>query len=136
MGRHSARKDKGDRMTRDERHRWLFAKMDGRRITFDQEGMPFRVMRSDAVFGGVAFLDGNRCRIRIVHKQNEEKGKRYEVRFPDKEWKRIGTGVEGEPIWSRDVPLEETTLVGYMEMTGYWKNGTGKCLFHPIGEST
>ena len=68
-------------MTRDERHRWLFANMDGRRITFGQRIMPFRVMRPNAEVGGVAFLDGNRCRIRIVHRQDAEKGKRYEVRF-------------------------------------------------------
>ena len=27
-------------MTRDERHRWLFANMDGWRIHFSQKGMP------------------------------------------------------------------------------------------------
>ena len=117
-------------MTRDERHRWLFAKMDGRRITFDQKGMPFRVMRPDAVFGGVAYLDNNRCRIRIVHRQDAEKGKRYEVRFPDKEWKQTGT--EEDSTWTNDVPLAETTLVGYMEITGNWKAGTGRCWFHPV----
>lgn len=122
-------------MTRDERHRWLFAKMDGRRITFGQKGMPFRVMRPDAVFRGVAFLDGNRCRIRIVHKQDAEKGKRYEVRFPDKEWRQVGTDDKGMPIWANDVPLEETTLVGYMEITGNWKAGEGRCWFHTIDKS-
>lgn len=120
-------------MTRDERHRWLFAKMDGRRITFDQKGMPFRVMRPDAVFGGVAYLDNNRCRIRIVHRQDAEKGKRYEVRFPDKEWKQTGT--EEDSTWTNDVPLAETTLVGYMEITGNWKAGTGRCWFHTIDKS-
>ena len=120
-------------MTRDERHRWLFAKMDGRRITFDQKGMPFRVMRPNAVFGGVAYLDNNRCRIRVVHRQDAEKGKRYEVRFPDKEWRQTGT--EENPTWTNDVPLAETTLVGYMEITGNWKAGEGRCWFHPIDKS-
>ena len=119
-------------MTRDERHRWLFAKMDGRRITFEQKGMPFRVMRPNEVFRGVAFLDNNRCRIRIVHNQEAEKGKRYEVRFPDKEWKLVGTDEEGKPIWTNEVQLEETTLVGYMEIKGNWKAGEGRCSFHPI----
>ena len=122
-------------MTRDERHRWLFANMDGRRISFKQQGMPFRVMRPDAVFGGVAFLDNNKCRIRIVHRQDAEKGKRYEVRFPDEEWKAIGVDAEGKTIWENKVSLEETTLVGYMEITGNWRNGDGKCIFHPLKNS-
>lgn len=122
-------------MTREERHRWLFAKMDGRRITFEQKGMPFRVMHPDAVFGGVAFLDGNRCRIRIIHRQDAEKEKRYEVRFPDKEWKQVGIDDEGKTIWDNNVSLEETALVGYMEITGNWKDGTGRCIFHPVGEN-
>lgn len=122
-------------MTRDERHRWLFAHMDGRRITFEQKGMPFRVMRPNAVFGGVVYIKDTKCRIRIVHKQDAEKGKRYEVRFPDKEWKKEYIDEELDPIWTNDVPLAETTLVGYMEITGNWKAGEGKCLFHPVEKS-
>ena len=120
-------------MTRDERHRWLFAHMDGRMITFEQKGMPFRVMRPDAIFGGTVSIKDTKCRIRIVHNHEEDKVKRYEVRFPDKEWKRIGFDDEGNEIWTSNVKLEETTLVGYMEITGNWKNREGKCIFHPIG---
>ena len=122
-------------MTRDERHRLLFAKMDGRRITFEQKGMPFRVMRPNAVFGGVAFMDNNRCRIRIVHNQDAENGKRYEVRFPDKEWKRCGVDEQGNIMWTNVVPLEDTTLVGYMELCGNWKKGEGRCYFHTLEKS-
>lgn len=120
-------------MTRDERHRWLFAKMDGRRITFEQKGMPFRVMRPNAVVGCDVYIKDTKCRVRIVHKKEAENGKRYEIRFPDKEWKRIGADEAGNDIWTSNVKLEETTLIGYMEITGNWKNKEGKCIFHPIG---
>lgn len=119
--------------TRDERHRWLFENHDGDRISFTQKGMPFRIMQPNAEFGGVVHIGDTKCRIRIVHRQDAEKGKRYEVRFPDVEWKRIGTDEEGKQIWTNEVPIEETTLVGYMEVKGNWRNGEGKCLFHPIG---
>lgn len=129
-------------MTRDERHRWLFAHMEGRRITFKQKGMPFRVMRPNAVFSGVAYLNDTKCRIRIVHKQDTEKGKRYEVRFPDREYvnnpryapnaiPEEGKPIE-EPMILSTLPIGDTTLVGYMEIAGNWKAGEGRCWFHPI----
>lgn len=120
-------------MTRDERHRWLFAHMDGRRITFEQKGMPFRVMNPDAEFGGVVHIKDTKCRVRILHRQEAEKGKRYEVHFPDREWKSIGTDEEGKPAWTDKVSDDESTLVGYMEITGNWKNGAGRCIFHTLG---
>ena len=79
--------------------------------------------------------NNNKCRIRIVHRQDAEKGKRYEVRFPDEEWKAIGVDAEGKTIWENKVSLEETTLVGYMEIKGNWRNGDGKCIFHPLKNS-
>ncbi|MBO6031773.1 MAG: hypothetical protein J6Q22_09995 [Prevotella sp.] len=119
-------------MKRDEMHRLLFSNMEGRQITFKQKGMPFRVMRPNSVFGGVAYFDNNKCRIRIVHRQESEEGKRYEVRFPDVEWKLISNG-SGEGVWTNKVEDCDSTLVGYMEITGNWKAGTGKCIFHSIG---
>lgn len=131
MGGYPSRKDKISEMTRDERRRWLFAHMDGRQITFEQKGMPFRVMQPDAEFGGVAKFKDTKCGIRIVHKQDAEKGKRYEVRFPDKEWQLI-PNEKGQLEWTNHVETSDTTLVGYMEITGNWKKGEGKCIFHPI----
>lgn len=109
-------------MTRDEWNRWCFAHMDGREMSFISHGMPFKVMKHDAEFGGVAYIGDCKCRVRIVHRQDAEKGKRYEVRFPDTEL---------------DVKLatEDTTLVGYMEIKGNWREHEGKCVFHPIGKN-
>lgn len=120
-------------MTRDERHRGLFDHMDGRRITFEQKGMPFRVMKPDAEFEGVVHIKDTKCRVRIVHRQEAEKGKRYEIYFPDREWKRIGTDEEGKTAWTDKVSDDESTLVGYMEIIGNWKDGEGRCIFHSIG---
>ena len=107
-------------MTRDVRHRGLFAHMDGREVKFTQTGMPFRLMRPDAIIGGVIYIGDCRCRVRMLRKQNAEQGKRFEVRFPDTELEE-------------KVPLEETTLVGYLEIKGNWTDGNGVCIFHPIG---
>lgn len=105
-------------MTRDERHRWLFEKKEGHIIHFTQDGMPFRMFRPHEVFGGVVHINDIKCCIRIVNNPDAEKRKRLEVRFPHKEEKVL--------------PIEETTLVGYMEICGNWKKGEGKCLFHPV----
>lgn len=107
-------------MTRDERHRWLFAQMEGRDMRFPSSGMPFKVMKPDGEFGGVAYIGDCKCRIRVVHKPEAEKGKRYEVRFPDSEL-------------DQEVPMCKATLVGYMEIKGNWQEHTGECIFHPIG---
>ena len=107
-------------MTRDERHRMLFSHMDGREMTFSMSGMPFRVMKPDAVVGGTMYIGDCRCCIRIVHRQENEKGRHYEVYFPHIELDEV-------------VPQENTTLVGYMEIKGNWKKHEGKCIFHPIG---
>ena len=112
-------------MTRDERHRWLFANMEGKKITFTQQGMPFRILQPDARFGGVVHIGDTKCRIRIIRNESAEKGKRNEVRFPDSEWKECENGE-----WSNHVDDNDTTLVGYMEITGNWKLGEGKCIFH------
>ena len=119
-------------MTRDELHRWLFANMEGRLITFDQKGMPFRIMKPDAEFGGVVHINDTKCRLRILHRKDSEKGKRYDVYFPDREWKRIGTDEEGKPVWTDKVSTDESTLVGYMEISGNWKDGKGRCIFHTL----
>ena len=107
-------------MNRDTRHRWLFSHMEGREVTFTQTGMPFRIMRPDAVVGGVVYIGDCKCRVRMCRKQNAEQGKRYEVRFPDTE---IG----------EKVSEEGSTLVGYLEMKGNWSEGSGVCIFHPVG---
>ena len=73
-----------------------------------------------------------KCRVRIAHRQEAEKGKRYEVHFPDREWKSIGTDEEGKTTWTDKVSDDESTLVGYMEIIGNWKNGEGRCIFHSI----
>lgn len=106
-------------MTRDEQHRMLFAHMDGREMRFPSSGMPFKVMKPYGEFGGVTYIGDCRCRVRVIHRQEAEKGKRYEVRFPDSE-------LDVRP------PTEETTLVGYMEIKGNWKAHEGVCLFHPV----
>lgn len=117
-------------MTRDERHRWLFAKMDGRRIYFTQAGMPFRVLRKGARFGGVVTIGDTKCRIRIIRREEEDKGKKNEVHFPDFEWKQLEDG-----SWSSSVTDDDSTLVGFMEICGNWKAGDGKCIFHSVGEN-
>lgn len=106
-------------MTRAEWNRWVFSHMDGREMSFIMHGMPFKVMKDDATVGGPMYIGDCKCCIRIVHKQNNEKGKRYEVYFPHKELDEI-------------VPQENTTLVGYMEIKGNWKKHEGKCIFHPV----
>ena len=118
-------------MTRDERHRWLFADKDGQTIKFTQEGMPFRILKDDAHFGGVVHIGDTKCRIRIIRNQRADKGKRNEVRFPDAEWK-LEPDKDGTLRWTDKLKTEETTLVGYMEIKGNWKNGEGKCIFHPV----
>ena len=118
-------------MTRNERHRWLFSHMEGRKITFTQEGMPFRILRDDARFGGVVHIGDTKCRIRIIRNQNAEKGKRNEVHFPDTEWRREDND-DGDLIWTNKVEDYDSTLVGFMEITGNWKEGTGRCIFHPV----
>lgn len=120
-------------MTRDERHRWLFANKDGKNITFTQEGMPFRILKDGARFGGVVHIGDTKCRIRILRNQKAERGKRNEVRFPDVEWKKIDDG-SGDGLWTNEVSDSDSTLVGYMEIAGNWKEGTGKCIFHPVEE--
>ena len=100
----------------------LFSHMEGREMYFPSSGMPFKVMKPDGEFGGLTYIGYCRCRVRVVHKQEAEKSKLYEVRFPDSEL-------------DKKVPTEETTLVGYMEIKGNWREHTGKCIFHPIGES-
>ena len=120
-------------MTRDERHRWLFANKDGKKITFTQEGMPFRILKDGARFGGVVHIGDTKCRIRILRNQKAERGKRNEVRFPDVEWKKIDDG-SGDGLWTNEVSDSDSTLVGYMEIAGNWKKGTGKCIFHPVEE--
>lgn len=52
MGGYPSRKDKISEMTREEMHRWLFAHLNGQKITFPQKGMPFRIMRDETRFGG------------------------------------------------------------------------------------
>lgn len=89
-------------------------------MTFPSRGMPFKVMKPNAIYGGVTYIGSCRCRVRVVHRQGAEKGKRYEVRFPDSELEQI-------------VPMEATTLVGYMEVKGNWHEHTGECIFHPVG---
>ena len=115
-------------MTRSTLHRWLFTNHDGQKITFTQKGMPFRILRPDAVFGGTVDIGGTKCRIRIIRKESAEKGKKNEVRFPDFEWRQNEYG-----NWTSKVTDEESTLVGYMEIKGNWKEGTGKCIFHAVG---
>lgn len=122
-------------MTRDERHRWLFANKDGNKMTFTQEGMPFRILKNGARFGGVVQIGDTKCRIRMLRNQKAESGKRNEVRFPDIEWKRIKDGDgdgDGDGLWTNKVSDSDSTLVGHMEITGNWKEGTGKCIFHSV----
>ena len=106
--------------------------MEGHKITFMQEGMPFRILRDDARFGGVVHIGDTKCRIRIIRNQRAEKGKRNEVHFPDFEWRREESD-GGDGLWTNEVADCDSTLVGYMEIKGNWKTGEGKCVFHPVG---
>lgn len=119
-------------MTRDERHRWLFADKDGKRISFTQEGMPFRILKDGARFGGVVYIGDTKCRIRILRNGKAPKGKRNEVHFPDAEWRKE-EDASGDGLWTNEVADCDSTLVGYMEIKGNWKTGEGKCVFHPVG---
>jgi hypothetical protein len=106
-------------LTRDEMHRWCFEKRDGKEMRFSQKSMPFAVFRENAVWGGVCEIGDIKCRIRIRHNSEGEKGKRLEVWFPDQE---LG----------KEVPFEESTLVGYMLIQGSFQKGNGKCVFRRI----
>ena len=116
-------------MTRDERNISLFSHMEGRRIHFTQKGMPFRVLRTGARFGGVVTIGDTKCRIMIIRNETADKWKRNEVHFPDFEWKQLD-----EESWSSAVADEDSTLVGYMEVCGNWKAGEGTCIFHTLVE--
>ena len=118
-------------MTRDERHRWCFAHKDGQHVVFKQDGMPFKIFHDHAVWGGIVEIGGTRCRVRIVRNKGAEKGKRNEVYFPDAEWK-LEPDSEGTLRWTDKLTMEETTLVGYLEIKGNWREGAGSCLFHPV----
>lgn len=97
--------------------------MDGREITFTQRDMPFKAMRATyAEIGDTVHIGDCKCRVRVVRRKEAEKGKRYEIRFPDTELEK-------------KMPMGKTTLVGYMEIKGNWKKHEGKCIFHPIGKN-
>ena len=100
----------------DVHRHWLFANKDGKEIKFSQRTMPFAVFKPNAKWGGVCIIGDVKCRIRILHNQEGEKGKRLEVWFPDRE---LG----------REVPLEGTTIVGHIEIRGNWREKTGRCIF-------
>lgn len=102
-----------------EFHRWLFHNKDGQEISFSQKHMPFSVFKKDAVWGGSCEIGGTICRIRIRHNSEGEKGRRLEIWFPHKELDVV-------------VPLEQSTLVGYMEIRGSFQKGNGKCVFRRI----
>ena len=102
-------------------HRWLFHNKAGQAIAFMQKQMPFAVFKKDAVWGGICEIGGIRCRRRIRHNDEGEKGKRLEVWFPHAE---LG----------RELSFEEATLVGHMAIEGSFQKGTGKCIFRKIGE--
>ena len=99
-----------------ELHRWLFCDKDGEEMSFSQKSMPFAVFRDNAIWGGSCDIGAAKCRIRIRHNSNGEKGKRLEVWFPHKDLDEV-------------VPFEKSTLVGYMAIRGSFQNGTGKCIF-------
>lgn len=103
-------------MNRSEFHKWLFQNKDWQTIKFSGHTMPFAVFKDDAVWGGSCEIGDVKCNIRIRHNMDGEKGKRLEVWFPNEE---LG----------REVPVEESTLVGYMSIQGSFKDGTGKCVF-------
>lgn len=118
------------RLRGSELHKWLFSKMDGREMKFTQQGMPFKVLHSGARVGGTVTIGENPCKVWLVRRSEAEKGKRIEVRFPYKMYRRVEEGDE-EPT-SDLIPVEESTLVGYMEVRGNFKQGTGRCVFHPV----
>lgn len=107
---------------RDELHRWLFCRRGGHEITFSQKIMPFEIFKEDATWGGTCHIGDIKCQIRIRHNCSAPKGKRLEVRFPHKELDVV-------------VPIEETTLVGYVKIQGNFRDGSGKCFFEPVEES-
>ena len=102
-----------------ELHRWLFQDKDGKEIKFPQKSMPFAVFKKHAVWGGSCEIGYCKCRIRIRHNNDGEKGKRLEVWFPHKELDEF-------------VPWDKSTLVGYMEIQGSFQRGNGKCVFRRI----
>ena len=81
--------------------------------------MPFTVFKRDAVWGGSCEIGGTICRIRIRHNSEGEKGRRLEVWFPHKELEEV-------------IPLDKSTLVGYMEIQGSFQKSNGKCVFRRI----
>ena len=104
---------------RDDLHRWLFARKGGKEIKFRTKKMPFKVFEPDAVWGGSCELGDTPCRIRVKHNMSGEKGKRLEVWFPHSEL-------------DEEVPWERSTLVGYMQVVGNFRQGTGRCIFEPV----
>lgn len=102
-----------------ELHRWLFCNKDGQEMSFPQKSMPFAVFKKDAEWGGSCEIGGTKCRIRIRHNSDGEKGKRLEVWFPHEE-----SGVV--------VSYEKATQVGYVEIHGSFQKGTGKCVFRRV----
>lgn len=106
---------------RDVFHRWLFHNKDGKTINFTQKSMPFAVFKPNAVWGGVCELGEVKCRLRIRHNMEGERGKRLEVWFPHIELGEV-------------LPFEKSTLVGYMKISGNWRDGTGRCFFEPYKE--
>ena len=106
---------------RDRHHRWLFEGKSGWEIRFTQKHMPFAVFKEDAEWGGICYIGDVKCKIRVKHNGNGEKGKRLEVWFPHRE---LG----------KEVPYEQSTLVGYMKIKGNWRDKTGRCLFEPYTE--
>lgn len=102
-------------------HRWLFADKNGKEMKFSQKTMPFAVFKHNAVWGGVCTIGDIKCRIKIWHNSEGEKGKRLEVRFPHEELGKV-------------VPIDKTTLVGYIGIQGSFQKGTGTCVFQTIKE--
>lgn len=107
---------------RDDFHRWLFERKQGHEVKFTQKSMPFAVFKENAEWGGSCQVGDVKCRIRIRHNSSGEKGKRLEVWFPHSEY-------------GKKVPYEESTLVGYIKISGNWRDGTGVCLFEPYKEN-
>ena len=105
-----------EQQNKDTFNRWLFSMRDGHEITFSQKSMPYAVFADNAIWGGSCHIGDIKCRIRIRHNSNGEKGKRLEVWFPDF-------------VLDKKVPLEESTLVGYIAIKGNFRDGTGKCIF-------
>ena len=106
---------------RDTWNRWLFERKRGHEIKFTQKSMPFSIFKDNAEWGGTCLIGEVKCCIRIRHNGCGEKGKRLEIWFPHSE---LG----------KKVPYEESTLVGYMRISGNFRLGTGRCLFEPYKE--